>query len=96
MDKESWDEYRHHILLEMDRLAHVLSDIDHVCKQISTKIAVVENEVKRLVDWTANKDKQDLEFSREQIRGKWSLLVAITAGILGLIGSLLALYLKKP
>lgn len=91
-----------HLVDQFKQLSVSLDQTDNIILNINLKIALLEKTVNDLENWKkehAQKEQErNLQNEMADKRGKWQILTALVTGVIGVLGSLIAIivnYLNK-
>jgi len=85
-----------HLIEQFKQLSTSLDQTDEILLSINLKIAVLEKTIHELESWSKERKRKDQEFENELAdkRGKWQLLTALITGVIGILGSIIAIMLN--
>lgn len=86
----------YHLIEQFKQLSVSLDQTDEILLSINLKIAILEKTLSELESWSKDRKKKDQEIENELAdrKGKWQLLTALVTGVIGILGSLIAIMLN--
>lgn len=85
-----------HLIEQFKELSTSLDQTDEILLNINLKIAILEKTVHELESWSKERKRKDQEIENELTdkRGRWQLFTALVTGVIGILGSLIAIILN--